>query len=99
MMSKKGISGVVSTVLIILLVVAAIAIIGVIVLNTTNRASSNVESAQLCQQILFTPTKCSLTSDIPFDINVDINRGNDAQDVQISSVSAIFKYPNNDGVT
>jgi len=57
MNSKKGISGVVSTVLIILIVVAAVAILGAIVINSANKTSSKIEDSTLCQDLVIGPVK------------------------------------------
>ena len=55
---KKAQSNVVSTVLIILLVVAAVAIVGAIILNVTNKSSTTISGAALCNDIVLTPTSC-----------------------------------------
>ena len=100
MNSKKGISGVVSTVLIILIVVAAVAILGAIVINSANKTSSKIEDSTLCQDLVIGPIKCTyFTSNGLTSVTLLLNRKSGGSSAIISNASIIFEDNNGNVIT
>ena len=72
MLSKRGLSDVVTTVLIVLIGLAAVGIVAGFILPTVQKSSSQISSS--CFQIALTPSGCSIDP-ISGIVSVNIKRG------------------------
>ncbi len=72
--NKKGLSDVVTTLLIILVAVAAVAIIGTVVLRNVQKAGTQIDVQQQCQQVILEPVSCDQGTDSNNPDSVFINR-------------------------
>jgi FlaG/FlaF family flagellin (archaellin) len=72
MLNKKGLSGVVTTVLIVLIGLAAVGIIAGFLLPAVQESSSQISSS--CFQIALTPSGCSIDP-VSGEVTVNVKRG------------------------
>ncbi len=90
-MNKRGLSGIIATVLIVLISLAAVVIVWNFISPTINRAGTSIELESKCFDVEVRPSRCSYIVDSTVTGKVQLTRGS------ADKVLAVFKF--NDGST
>jgi len=85
MVNKKGLSGIVTTVLVILLALAAVTIIASYILSTVSEGSSQIGAKEECTSLILEPSRCIVTGDTA-TLNIKRLSG----DAEVNKITAVF---------